>query len=177
MAKLIKSDMLYLSEDETIHFDADARRWGNGATGAPCAGRYPLSVGIDESGHVPSSRNRKLEVGTVPGARERHQVEGRQLVVQRIPVLDREHDVVIAAHMQHRNVRGLERVKHGFDREGGVPRPIAKLGAGPLPWHLGADVGFARGEPLCGLLAFAKKDARESASNNASAASLASTKT
>lgn len=50
---------------------------------------------------------RMLVMRSVAGQREGKELQRRQLLIQRVPVLDREDDVVVAADMQDRNRKGL----------------------------------------------------------------------
>src|SRR3954449_5237656 len=89
-----------------------------------------------------------LMLRSVAGPREGQQLESRQLLVEGVPVLDREDDVVISADMQDRRRGGLEKRENLLGREHRVARCAAQLGDGPLDRNVLAAVGRALSDSL-----------------------------
>src|SRR5262245_10765732 len=106
---------------------------------------------MDERRDVLGRRDRVLLMRGVPRWREREQLQGWQLLVERIPVLNRKGNVVIAAHVQDRNVRALERGKHGGGGEYGIARFVAKHCGGKLDGNGNAAVDLAPSDAICRL--------------------------
>jgi hypothetical protein len=65
-----------------------------------------------------------LVLGSMPGLGIREDLQRGELLVQRIPVLDRERDVVVAADVQDRNGSRRQGSQNGVGREDRVLRLV-----------------------------------------------------
>ncbi|MNG12489.1 hypothetical protein D3C84_961020 [compost metagenome] len=78
-------------------------------------------------------------------------MQGRQLAAEGVPVLYREHNIVIGAEVENWGASGLEHVQHSFHRKHRVLRCIAQLLGSPLNRYFRAAVLCARRKSRPGL--------------------------